>query len=382
MDDPVNVTGVTEAPAPLIDLGRNFPPPSPVLQQAMRDTLSHLAKTNLGDAIRFPRFTGTGQDREAGANWLARRLEGKPDPDRVLLANGTQSILGMLIAYYVKPGGVLLTEELSYPAVKPLSQLFGVTLDGVSIDAEGIEPQSLDRACIRLKGNARALYCMPTLHNPTSAIMTETRRREIAEIARRHDLSIFEDDIYGVLPQRAPPPLSTYAPERSWYILGLSKSLASQLRVAYVAGPSVSTLQKVFWPGVKTTNWMVAPLIAEIASHWIASGLAADILHSVRAETKNRRNIAQEAFGMPFDIDPSSYHLWITLPNKLGLTDFVEALKQRGVVVGAGDSFAIGSPLGDTKFRIGLGVATDHDQLRNGLSIISQLIKTWPSYPS
>ncbi|MBP1299789.1 aminotransferase-like domain-containing protein [Bradyrhizobium elkanii] len=375
MDNPSNAIEVTQTPTPFIDFGRNFPPPCSIVRNAMQESFLYLAKTNVADAIRFPRFTGTAKDRKAGADWLARRLEETPDPDQIVLANGTQSILAMLIANYVKSGGVLLTEALTYPAIKPLSELFGVMLYGVSIDGEGIEPESLGQACTKLRGKARALYCMPTLHNPTSAIMSETRRREIASIARRHDLSIFEDDIYGVLPENAPPPLSAYAPERSWYILGLSKSLASQLRVAYVAGPSLSKTQEVFWPGVRTTNWMVAPLIAEIATHWLATGLAAEILSSVRDETQIRRKIAQEVFGTPFDIDPASYHLWITLPNGLHLTSFVEALKQRGVVVGAGDSFAVGSSLGDTRFRIGLGVTADHDQLRNGLSIVRKLIQ-------
>lgn len=375
MDDLPSVPAVEQISAPLIDFGRNFPPSSPVARDAIQESLSYLAKMNVADAIRFPRFTGTAMDREAGASWLARRLEGTLDADRIVLANGTQSILAMLIAHYVRPGGVLLTEALTYPAIKPLSRLFGVKLYGIPIDAEGIEPEGLDQACIKLEGKARALYCMPTLHNPTSAIMSETRRQDIAKIARRHHLSIFEDDIYGVLPQKAPLPLSVYAPERSWYISGLSKSLACQLRVAYVAGPSLSAMQQVFWPGVRTTNWMVAPLIAEIATHWLEGGFADEILKSVRVETQSRRNIAREVLGMPFDIDPASYHLWIKLPDGRNLTDFVEAAKQRGVVVGSGESFALGSSVGDARFRIGLGVAVDHDQLRSGLSVVGKLIK-------
>ncbi|MDH2347755.1 PLP-dependent aminotransferase family protein [Bradyrhizobium sp. SSUT77] len=374
MNNPSNVKEVSQASA-LIDFARNFPPPCPTVRNAIQETFTHLAKANVAEAIRFPRFTGTEKDREAGASWLAQRFEATLDPDRIALANGTQSILSMLIAYYIKPGGVLLTEALTYPAIKPLSQLFGVRLLPVSIDAEGIEPASLDQACDTVNGSARALYCMPTLHNPTSAIMTDARRREVAKIARKHDLCIFEDDVYGILSPNAPRPLASYAPERSWYILGLNKSLACQLRIAYVAGPSSSVTQDVFWPGVRTTNWMVAPLIAEIATHWLTTGLAHGILSSVRIETEIRRSIAQDALGLSFDIDPASYHLWVRLPGGFNLTDFVKAAKQRGVAIGAGDSFAVDSSLGDTRFRLGLGVPPDHGQLRSGLSIISELTK-------
>lgn len=378
MDDIPKVQRANQVVGSLIDFGRNFPPPSPIVELAIADSFAHLQKTDIASAIRFPRFTGTEKDRRAGAAWLSRRLGQEPEADRIVLANGSQSILTMLMARYIKPGGVLLTEALTYPAIKSLSALFDIRLHGVAIDDKGIMPDSLDEECRRLHGNAGALYCMPTLHNPTSATMSDGRRQDIAKIARQHDLAIFEDDIYGVLPTDAPPPLATYAPERSWYFVGLSKALASQLRVAYVLAPSKALAEDAFWPGVRTTNWMVAPLIAEIASHWLSNTIAGEILQSVRVETQTRRSIAESALGMIFNIDPSSYHLWIKLPSRVRLADFFDAAKQRGVVVGAGKSFAVDCSHGDARFRVGLGVPGSHHELRKGLTIISELIKAKP----
>ncbi|MDX8450236.1 PLP-dependent aminotransferase family protein [Mesorhizobium captivum] len=374
MDERLNLQGVRPTFSTSVDFGRNFPPPSPVVEKAIRESFSHLARTNIAEAIRFPRFTGTYEDREAGASWLSRRLGQKVEADRVVLANGSQSILAMLIAHFVKPGGVLLTEALTYPAIKPLSALFDVHLQGIPIDSEGIIPDALEEVCGNLKGNAHALYCMPTLHNPTSAVMSGKRRQEIAKIARQHNLAIFEDDIYGVLPQSAPKPLAVYAPERTWYILGLSKSLAAQLRIAYVVGPTASTMQSVFWPGVRTTNWMVAPIVAEIATYWLSAGLADEILDSVRVETLERRAIAAALLDKRFDIDPASYHLWIELPTDTTLSLFVKGAREQGVAVAGGDSFAVGWDLGNRRFRIGLGVPANQDALREGLSVLSKMV--------
>lgn len=358
-----------------IDFSRNFPPPSPVVQRALTEAFADLGRANIADAIRFPRFTGTVGDREAGATWLSQRLGQKPNAERVVLANGSQSILAMLMARFVKPGGVLLTEELTYPAIKPLSSLFGIGLRGVSMDVEGIDPESLDKACIELGNDARALYCMPTLHNPTSATMSEARRDDIAAVARRYDLWLFEDDIYGVLPEEAPPPLSLYAAERSWYILGLSKSLAAQLRVAYVVGPNSDISQDVFWPGVRTTNWMVAPLVAEVSSHWLTNGIGTEILRTVRAETLRRRAVAASMLPR-VEISPSdfNYHLWIDLPDTWPLNLFVKATLEAGVAVGPGNSFAVNNQKGDRKFRIGLGVPQDQGELVCGLKVIASLL--------
>ncbi|WP_342739977.1 PLP-dependent aminotransferase family protein [Bradyrhizobium sp. B117] len=358
-----------------IDFGRNFPPPSPVVQRALTETFADFGAANIADAIRFPRFMGTLSDREAGAMWLSRRLGQKPSLERVLLANGSQSVLAMLMARFVKPGGVLLTEELTYPAIKPLSSLFGIELRAVSMDAEGVDPVSLEEVCVELGDNARALYCMPTLHNPTSATMSEARRADIATVARRHDLWLFEDDIYGVLPEKAPPPLSLYAPERSWYILGLSKSLAAQLRLAYVVGPNSDISQNVFWPGVRTTNWMVAPLVAEVASHWLTNGIGSEILQSVRAETLRRRALASSILPrMKRFPSEFNYHLWIDLPEAWQLDAFVKAALDAGVVVGPGNSFAVNTQQGARKFRIGLGVPSDQDELVRGLKAVASIL--------
>ncbi|MCC8944238.1 PLP-dependent aminotransferase family protein [Bradyrhizobium sp. Arg62] len=358
-----------------IDFGRNFPPPSPVVQRALTEAFAELGRLNIADAIRFPRFMGTVSDREVGALWLSQRLGQTPSADRVLLTNGSQSALAMLMARFVKPGGILLTEELTYPAIKPLSALFDIELRAVSMDLEGIVPASLEDACVELGDNARALYCMPTLHNPTSATMSVARRADIASVARRHNLWLFEDDIYGILPEEALPPLSLYAPERSWYILGLSKSLAAQLRVAYVVGPNSDVSERVFWPGVRTTNWMVAPLAAEVASNWLASGIGSEILRSVRAETLKRRALAASILPrMQLSPREFNYHLWIDLPDTWQLDAFVKAVLDAGVVVGSGESFAVNNQQGDRKFRIGLGVPSDEEELVRGLTAIASVI--------
>ena len=90
-------------------------------------------------------------------------------------------------------------------------------------DDEGILPDALDLAC--REDSARALYCMPTLQNPTGAVMSAERRQAIATVLRKYRLPVIEDDIYRFLTD-APPPLSAFVPELGHYLLGCSKSIA------------------------------------------------------------------------------------------------------------------------------------------------------------
>ncbi|PJG51468.1 hypothetical protein CVM73_30760 [Bradyrhizobium forestalis] len=357
-----------------IDLARNFPPPGPLIRNRLALAFDGLERADIAGAIRFPRFNGTVRDRSAAAGWVARRLRAAPDQERIILSNGTQSTLLMLLASLVQPGNILLTEELTYAAMKPISSLLGIKLSPIKMDHEGVIPDVLDDACIKLGSEVRALYCMPTLHNPTAATMSVERRTAVAEIARRHNLWIFEDDIYGVLPEIAPPPLQTFAPERTWYVFGLSKSLAAQLRVAYTVAPTEGMAREVFWPGVKTTNWMVAPLIAEIATLWLEQSAVEPLLESVRRETNARQDILRNSLpSWTIRVPPFCYHVWLELPEDLSAKDFELAARRRGVSITTGDSFSPTSGGFSARFRIGIGSPSDHQSLRAGLGILNDI---------
>src|SRR3546814_8884408 len=58
--------------------------------------------------------------------------------------------------------------------------------DFLEMDRYGIDPEHFEDMC----SNERitALVCTPNLNNPTTSLMPDTRRREIAEIARRFEI--------------------------------------------------------------------------------------------------------------------------------------------------------------------------------------------------
>src|SRR6266704_690025 len=99
----------------------------------------------------------------------------------------------------MRAGDTLATECLTYPGMRALANLLDLRLVGLAMDADGLLPDAFESAS---RGGAiKAVYTMPTLHNPTTAIMPEERRRAIAQIARQYGVAIVEDDVYG-LPRR------------------------------------------------------------------------------------------------------------------------------------------------------------------------------------
>ncbi len=70
---------------------------------------------------------------------------------------------------------------------------------------------------------------MPTLHNPLGWVLTG-QRQALADLARQHDRLIIEDAAYARLVSRPPPPVVSYAPERTVYVTDF-QNIATGLRV-------------------------------------------------------------------------------------------------------------------------------------------------------
>jgi DNA-binding transcriptional MocR family regulator len=205
------------------------------------------------------------------------------------------------------------------------------------MDTEGLRPEGLESAIRATR--ARVLYCMPRLQNPTSAVMSERRRRQVAAIAEKHKLVVIEDDTYGFLsPEREP--LAALLPARTIFITSLSKSLFPGLRLG-CAVPPASLVDKVT-SAVWATMINTSPIGADIMSSWIEDGTAARIAEWKRHEVAARQQMARRLLqGERLQTQPSSPHIWLQLPAKWDSDTFTAHARSRGVVVNAAYEFAV-----------------------------------------
>lgn len=357
-----------------INLGMNRPPPGPE-NQALARTLAELAQADgLEMLTRYNPAPGMPHHREAMADFLAQ-VGLTTTGHEVLLTHGAQHAIASTVLTLLKAGDVVLTEELTYPGFASLATNMGAKIRPVAMDAEGIMPEAFE-AAIQATG-ARVAYLVPVLQNPTVATMSLERLHAIADIAKRHNLTIIEDDVYGFQPETRHPPLAELAPEHTVYINGFAKSFAPGLRVGVVRPPKA--LFNMLSQSVQITGWMIAPLMAEIATRWIRSGEAQAIMQWHRDEMRARNAIAVELLnGYKLRHSPESLHLWLTLPDGHNASDVIQAMAERGVVLVGSDSFTAGATTTPNCLRLCLGAPKNRADVTTVLEHLRDVLITEP----
>lgn len=352
----------------IADLRLNFVPSIPGDDNLAR-ALAGLAAERIGALLEYQPPQGMAEHRAAGVDWIGRSgLE--TDPDRVLVTSGAQHAMTVAIAALLQPGDLLLTEALTFPGVRTLARLLHLRLQAVAMDEDGLLPDAFESAC--RQGSAKALYCMPSIQNPTGSVMPVARRQTIAAIAERYGVAIIEDDVYGFLDEQALPPLSSYAPTQGHYLTSLSKSIGPGLRVGFLSVPPGRA--DPFRAAVQGTVWMATPLVAEIASRWIRSGVGDWYVAQRRNEAHERQQLARRLFGnRDYSAHPFGMHLWLRLPDSWRAEDFAAAAAERGAPVTPISAFAVGRTR-EQAVRVSLGAAPDQAQLGRALGVVAALV--------
>lgn len=340
----------------MLDLSANMPPPM-FSDRALARTLSRLART-VDPALFnvYPPVAGHIEHRRIMSHWLAELGVDLP-PERLLLASGAQQALGVALAAARPAASAIVTEELTYPGMLTLIRQAGIRAHGAGMDRYGMRPDSLERALHGQAPGRCIVYVTPTMHNPTTATMDHARRQDIARLCRDHDALIIEDDVYDCARDDSLPPLVTLAPERTFYVSSLSKTLSPGLRIGTLVPPAA--FMEAAQGALLNSSLMIAPLSYAMMAQWMQDGTAASVRRALRGEAKRRRELALRMMG-PYLTPPSydAFHAWMPLEIEQAL-QFAALAKAHDVMVTPPQPFMV-EPGRATQagIRLSLGPAT------------------------
>jgi DNA-binding transcriptional MocR family regulator len=359
-----------------VDMSMNIPPaPADVsLRELLREGLSRtLRGADVATLMAYRAGAGTREERAAGAAWLSASCGALP-ASRVQLASGAQSAMLAIAGVLFRRGDRVATEAATYPGFRALAGHLGLELIPVACDAEGLRPEALEEVC---RTGVKAIYCTPSIQNPTTATMGRRRRGDIIAVARRHELPVIEDAAYDLYPHDPAPALCALAPERVYHVATTAKSLSPGLRLAYIVAPEGA--QAALTPAIRATAMMASPLLVGLVTGWIRDGTAQAILAGIRTEAVARQALAATILPRAaYDAHPEGLHLWLRLPSYWSAPDFCAYVRGQGLALVPGEAFRAGGAVAENAVRIALGVAPDHGRLEAALRAVAAALKAIP----
>ncbi|MFC5281710.1 PLP-dependent aminotransferase family protein [Arcanobacterium canis] len=254
------------------------------------------------------------------------RAEGiRAHVDNIVVTTGSQQALDLVTQIFINPGDTIVAEAPSYVGALGVFRAYQANVVHVPMDADGMIPQALDETLTRLASEGKPvkfIYTVPNFHNPGGVCMSDERRPQVVEIARRHHVLILEDNPYGMLgfDDQVMRPLQTYDPDVVVYLGSFSKTFAPGYRVGWALAPHAVTQRLV----LANENAVLSPTKVgqlSIAQYlrtydWMAQ------IKEYRAMYKGRRDAMIGALSkyLPqceWNVPTGGFYTWVKIPDGL-----------------------------------------------------------------
>ncbi len=364
---------LSEASADTIDLMGTLAPPC----ETVRDALDRAVKDlDVGGLARDHGYHPLGYPplRRAVAAHLTS-LGLPTDERRLLVTAGAQQAISLVMAYYLRPNELLLVEDPTFPGAIDAASTARARILTVPTHEAGADIPVL--ASTLARNAVRAVYLMPTYHNPTGAVMPADARREVARLSEMTGTPVIEDLTLAELSLAGepPPPIAAFARRAPVLTIGsVSKLFWSGLRVGWVRAPEATI-------GQLGRLKAVADLGGSLLSQAVAVDLLANagpIKEARRQELTDRLALLERLLRDRLPswrwLRPSGgAALWVKLPAG-SATDFAHTAALHEVSVAPGPVMsAIGGF--DDFIRVPFGQA--EDTLGEG---VARLARAWTAY--
>jgi len=301
--------------------------------------------------------------------------------DEILITSGSMQGLELVNSLLLTRGDTVLIEQETYGgALSKLTKL-GVNAIGIPLDAEGLRVDLVKQKLEELKQKGikpKYIYTIPTVQNPTGAIMGEKRRAELIEVAADYGVMIFEDECYSDLIWNGERPRSIYSMAGGQgviFIGSFSKSIAPALRVGYLVA-KWDIIGRIL--GLKQdagSGALEQMILAEFCTKHFATHVPR-LNKTLAAKLQTLREALAEQFGTAaeFGDPPGGIYLWIKLPDVVDTQKLAQAALAAGVSLNPGPEWSTDKAYARSRLRLCFA-NPDPETIKKGVEVLAEVCR-------
>jgi 2-aminoadipate transaminase len=336
----------------IISFAGGFPDSALFDVDGIRQAVNTALTEDAGSALQYGATEGYNPLREQLAAFMTLKGCTNLEAQNLIVTTGSQQALDLIGKTLISPGDKVIVEGPTFLATIQCFLLYGAEVICAPVDEHGVKTSELAQLIAEHK--PKFVYLIPTFGNPSGALLSKMRRKQVLEIAVKHHTLIIEDDPYGDLYFGDTPPPSllamsqevTGSRELLVHCGSLSKVLSPGLRVGWMIAPedllSKATLCKQF-SDAHTSTFAQAT-----AAQYLKSGRMPATLERVRAVYAKRAQVMGDALrrelgdAIDFSQPQGGLFIWARLTGTGGKLTDSSAFAKRAI--GEGVAFVPGAP--------------------------------------
>lgn len=300
--------------------------------------------------------------------------------DEIMLTNGMQNGIELVLRLLTNPGDCIITENPSYASVLSLIKYLDLKVIGIPMINDGMDLEILEQQLQTHR--PRLIYSMPTFQNPTGISTSQTHRERLLALCEKYQVPLVEDGFEEEMKYfgKAVLPVKSMDKQQVVIYLGtFSKVLFPGIRVGWIVAPTqlISRLGQM----KRVTELSGSPLTQAAVYQFCQQGLYE--LHKKRLHRVYRKRMQQAlqacreflpASQIQYTKPDGGYLIWFSLKDtKLQEEEFINQLAEAGIHVSPGSRY-FPEPNNEVHFRLSIAHRNE-EEIREGIRRIGEAVK-------
>lgn len=361
----------------LISLGGGLPSPDSFPMELLPILTEKVISKYGGTALQYDMTEGFMPLRKALIEYVGQKGI-NAELENVYITSGSQGFLDAIAKVLVSPGEYIAVEGPTYLAALQSFNSYEAKYLQIETDDEGVVPESLEE--IISSYPVKFVYLIPTFQNPSGKTIQKKRREQIAEIIKKYEVLLVEDDPYSALRFKGEelPTIKSLAPEYVVYASTFSKIFAPGLRVGFFIAPE------------KIGRWMViakqgidlhtSTYTQALAAEYLIGGYVPEQVNKIIKIYAPKLDTMLNALEKYFPSEckwskpDGGMFLWVEGPKGMDMEEVYQKAIKKGVGFVPGKFFFPNPGDGLETMRLNFTNVT-HEQLNSSIKLLSEVLK-------
>ena len=337
---------------------------------------SDVLRSNGAKALQYSSTEGDAGLRE----WISKRYKTQQNldinPDNILITNGSQQTFDLLGKVLLDEADDIAIENPGYLGAIQSFALFQPTMNTIQLNEDGLNLTELENV-LSLK-QPKLLYSVPNFQNPTGISYSQANREAVADIIRKHNTLLVQDDPYGALRFSGTSSDSFYTlvPEKTVLLGTFSKIVVPSFRLGWIVAPDwliepltiakqAADLHTNYFSQQVMLNYLtnnsLDEHIAKITEHYSHHKEA--MIDAIKRHFPNDAHVAHSEGGM---------FLWVTLPEHISSMELFDQAIENKVAFVPGIPFYVDNAQKNT-IRLSF-VTVNVEKIEEGIKRLGQCV--------